>query len=73
MFGSSEKESAAAFVEGNALHCGVCGNVRFWHRKAQLNTALASFFNLDWLDPSADCYICDRCGYVHWFLKRKQT
>ena len=27
-----------------------------------------SFFNLDWLNESADVYVCDRCGFLHWFL-----
>lgn len=34
---------------------------------AQLNTAMASFFNLDWANPTAECRICGQCGYVHWF------
>ncbi|MBC7346661.1 MAG: hypothetical protein H5U00_11555, partial [Clostridia bacterium] len=29
------------------LACQVCGYDRFWRREAQLNTAVATFFNLD--------------------------
>ena len=48
--------------------CMACGNDRFWRRKGQLNTALATFFSLDWTNPTATCVVCTRCGYVHWFL-----
>jgi hypothetical protein len=40
-------------------------NDRFWAREAQLNTAVATFCNFDWANPTADCYVCDRCGYIH--------
>jgi hypothetical protein len=36
-----------------------------------LNTAVASFFNFDWVDPTARCLICANCGYIHWFLPEK--
>jgi|APMI01.1.fsa_nt_gi hypothetical protein len=60
--------SADVYVESVRLKCAVCGHARFRHRRAQLQSALASFFNVEWTAPSADCYICNRCGYVHWFL-----
>jgi hypothetical protein len=34
-----------------------------------MNTTGFMFFDLDWLNKSATCYICDDCGYIHWFLK----
>lgn len=55
-------------IRGRDLECVVCGNTQFRHRNAQLHTALASFFDLEWLGPTADCYVCRDCGYVHWFL-----
>ena len=66
LFGKSEPE--AVQVAGVDLHCEICKHDRFWRREAQLNTAAASFFNFDWANPSATCYVCDRCGYIHWFL-----
>jgi len=56
-------------VEGKALNCVVCGHGEFHQRAGQLNTQVASFFGLDWLNPQATCYICSRCRFVHWFLK----
>jgi hypothetical protein len=66
LFGENTPEEVE--VAGQKLQCEVCKNGQFWYRKAQLNTSVASFFGLDWANPSAECYICSRCGYIHWFL-----
>ncbi len=50
------------------LRCAHCGCQDFNHRRAQLNTALATFFNLDAFDASADVYACRRCGRLEWFI-----
>ena len=55
-------------VQGRELKCLVCGHDCFHKREAQLNTAAASFFNFDWANPTGACYICAKCGYIHWFL-----
>lgn len=34
-------------ILGEAVHCLICRNDLFYSREAQLNTAAASFFNLD--------------------------
>ena len=57
-----------AFVAEQQLTCVVCRHGLFRHRRAQLHSAAASFFNMEWLGPTADCYICAKCGYVHWFI-----
>jgi hypothetical protein len=64
------EEPETVEFDGTNLRCLVCSHDKFWHRRAQLNTSLATFFELDWANPSADCYICDRCGYVHWFFPK---
>jgi len=66
LFGKREPEQVQ--ILGKDLACHICGYDRFWRRQAQLNTAVATFFDLDWTNPSATCYICARCGYIHWFL-----
>ena len=58
-------------VVGRPLHCYACRYDRFWQRSAQLNTALATFFNFDWTNPSATCCICAQCGHIHWFLPQE--
>lgn len=56
------------YIGSTRLTCRVCNHARFRHRRAQMHGALASFFNIEWTSPSADCYICTQCGYVHWFM-----
>ena len=63
-----KKDPVGVEIRGRELKCLVCGHDAFWKREAQLNTAGASFFNLDWANPSGVCYICAQCGYIHWFL-----
>lgn len=55
-------------VKGNALCCPVCDNKYFWSRKALLTSAVSTFFNLDWTDRNATCFVCSECTYVFWFL-----
>ena len=50
------------------LKCVICGHDSFHHRYAKLNTSILTFFGLDWLNKTADCYVCKSCGYVHWFI-----
>ena len=69
LFGKEESEQVE--VVGQSLRCEICKNDRFWTREAQLNTAVATFFNFDWANPTAVCYVCDRCGYIHWFLPNR--
>lgn len=66
LFGKKEAERAE--VVGVPLRCEICKHEYFFHRRAQLHGGVASFFDLEWLGPTADCYVCARCGYVHWFL-----
>jgi len=66
-----EKKPVKVQIQGKPLRCQICGRDAFWHREAQLNTAVATFFNFDWANASANCYVCDGCGYIHWFLPRR--
>ena len=66
LFGDEQPE--AVTVHGNPFKCLVCQSDEFWEREAQLNTALATFFNMDWANQTATCLVCASCGYVHWFL-----
>jgi hypothetical protein len=66
----SEKPDKLTLPSGKELSCVVCGFDEFYARKAQLNTAGLTFLNLDWLNESAQCHVCARCSYIHWFLGR---
>ena len=63
-----EEEPQNVDVKGIELKCPVCNNKLFWTKRAQLNTAVASFFNLDWANRSANCFICSSCTHISWFL-----
>lgn len=64
---SSNSNDGTVEVLGNPLRCLVCQHDRFDKGKAQLNTAAASFFNLDWANRSAVYLACRNCGHLHWF------
>lgn len=57
-------------VNGIDVTCVHCHYDCFERGEAQLNTALASFFNLDFTNKSATILTCHRCGYIHWFNKK---
>ena len=64
---SRSTEADTVEVLGKPFLCPVCQNDHFYRRKAQLNTALASFFNVDWANRSATCLTCPLCGHISWF------
>ena len=66
LFGAKQPERVE--IKGRPLLCEICGHDAFWRRSAQLNTAIATFFNFDWANATATCLVCDGCGYIHWFL-----
>lgn len=65
-----DEEPQRFTIVGQPLTCLICGHDHFTTRRAQLNTAAATFFDLDWANKSADCFVCANCGYIHWFLPR---
>ncbi len=52
---------------GITVVCPHCENKVFEEGKAQLNTAIATFFNLDWANRSAYTLMCVSCGNIQWF------
>jgi len=47
--------------------CHVCKGGAFYRREVKLQTTGMTFFDLDWLNRSADGAICATCGYLHVF------
>jgi predicted nucleic-acid-binding Zn-ribbon protein len=68
LFATDETKSYK--VLGNVLKCQICGHDEFHRREAQLNTTMLTFFKLDWANASAVCFVCEKCGYIHWFLPK---
>jgi predicted nucleic-acid-binding Zn-ribbon protein len=65
---ASEKEPQTVEIRGHELSCPVCSNKNFWTREAMLNKAVSTFFNLDWTDRTATCFVCSECTHISWFL-----
>ena len=63
------KKSEAEFIEifGKSFVCRVCDSSTFFHGKAQLNTAVATFFNFDFANRTARYLACSKCGHISWF------
>ena len=68
---SKEKVVKEFFVKrGLKLECVICKNKLFWTRTTLMNTSGMSIIGLDWANKSATNYVCDSCGYVHWFIEK---
>lgn len=52
-------------VAGIQLSCEICKHDHFFSREAQLNTPAMTLFDLDWMNATATCAVCAKCGYVH--------
>lgn len=63
----SKRTPKTVTVREKQLVCPVCENNLFIETRAQLNTAAASFFDLDWANKEARCFVCSECSYIYWF------
>jgi len=63
----SKRKPDTVMVKDRKLICPVCDNDQFIETRAQMNTAVASFFDLDFANKSARCFVCSECTYVFWF------
>ncbi len=54
-------------INGKTLVCPHCNGETFHRGEAQLNTAGMTFLKLEWLNKTADLYICTQCGRIEWF------
>ncbi|MCA1830306.1 MAG: hypothetical protein LC663_02140 [Actinobacteria bacterium] len=68
----SSVEAREVSIAGHQLRCQVCDFTRFLSREARLSTG-ASAFGQDWTNSKADCFVCEQCGYVHWFVPTHAT
>jgi uncharacterized protein len=57
-------------IADKPIVCPHCGGQTFQAGEAQLNQALSTFVNLDWLDESATILVCTHCSHIQWFGKR---
>ena len=66
----SKKKVEKFTVEDFELKCNICGHDQFWSRKTLMNTPWTTFFGFDWANKPAKNYVCDKCGYIHWFMPK---
>lgn len=55
-------------VEGTPVACPICRHDRY-RMKERFMPETAGFFDVEWINPSAETYICLRCGHVMWFVR----
>lgn len=65
----SKQASHKITVHGKPLNCVVCGHDHFWRREAEIEAYRGLLNKLT--EPPAVCHICDKCGYVHWFITHR--
>jgi hypothetical protein len=68
---ASSVEAREVLVAGKQLRCQVCEYPRFFRREAGLSTGASNVFGQDWANSQASCFICEQCGYVHWFVRAR--
>ncbi len=54
---------------GKAVRCAHCEGDTFDAGHAQLNTAVSTLMNVDWINPTAHTLACEDCGLITWFTK----
>ena len=68
-FRTRATEPQAYSAAGRKVVCSHCSGDRFLRREAKLNTGIATFFNLDWLNRSGAAMVCTNCSHVEWYLE----
>lgn len=63
----AKEEASLRVVAGHRLRCPICEHERFHQRSALLTSRRRALFDLEWLSPRAEIYVCERCGHVLWF------
>lgn len=66
---SPHEDAKARTISGRPLICPICANTDFWKRQTLMNTPGMTFFGIEWANRQAVNYVCNRCGYVFWFLQ----
>jgi len=68
---ASSVEAREVQIAGRQLRCQVCDYTRFFRREAGLSSGASNAFGQDWASSQASCFICEQCGYVHWFVRAR--
>ena len=62
-------EAVPLLVEGAPVACPICRHDRYRMKRTLMESKAAAMWDMEWASPSADTYICLRCGHVMWFMR----
>ena len=63
------EQGVPLMVEGAEVPCPICRHTRFRTRRAVVEGQTAAWFGAGWASPTAETYVCLRCGHVLWFMR----
>lgn len=64
---SKNVNSRQYVIAGIQLTCSHCGGNNFARDVRQLNSAGLTAIGMDWINKSAEIFVCTRCGKIEWF------
>jgi DNA-directed RNA polymerase subunit RPC12/RpoP len=65
----ARQDGTTLVVEGNAVACPICRHDRFRMKNTLMESRGMAILDVEWAAPSAETYICTRCGHVLWFMR----
>ena len=65
--------SARVSINSHPLSCQICKCNYFYKREALIPTTFVSLFRLPFFNQSGSAYVCQSCGFIHWFSRPKET
>jgi hypothetical protein len=65
--------SAKVSINSHPLSCQICKCNYFYKREALIPTTFISLFRLPFFNQSGSAYVCQSCGFIHWFSRPKET
>lgn len=66
-------KTTKVFINSQSLYCIHCQYEEFERREGIMATTFLTFFRFSFLNESAVCFACKRCGFIHWFIKPQEN
>jgi hypothetical protein len=65
--------SARVSINNHPLSCQICKCNYFYKREALIPTTFVSLFRIPFFNQSGSAYVCQSCGFIHWFSRPRET